>query len=242
MLKFGIETHLTCTSPGFSGLYKDRISTCSGTSLYPYPGISSQCCRTYKALCSISTDKFSSATSLLFLTEASAAGHSQAEDKGFWPVRVMSGHQSPAQEQEMDWANKDLSRRTNKSPFEGGEQRWGEWIQYVAVMREMAGRKKTSQEKCNGKGKKEFILALGKRSKGHWGGRVPVGQFKSPHLCGSPNRSMNEFLQRSVTITCHTQDMQLCSLLVNTTGNWLLWHSKAKWQFKTKSSWSSFIS
>lgn len=96
MLKLGTETHLTCTSPGFSGLYKDRLSTCSGTSLYPYPGISSQCCRTYKALCSSST-KFSSATSLLFLTEASAGGHSQGEDEGFWPARVMSGHKSLAQ-------------------------------------------------------------------------------------------------------------------------------------------------
>ena len=91
MSRLGKETHLTCRSPGFSGLYKDRISTCSGTSLYPYPGISSQCCRTYKALCSSSTDQFSSATPLSFLTEASAVGHSQVEDEGIWSARATSG-------------------------------------------------------------------------------------------------------------------------------------------------------
>lgn len=114
MSRLGKETHLTCTSPGFSGLYRDRISTCSGTSLYPYLGISSQCCRTYKALCSSSADQFSSATPLLFLTEVSAAGHSQVEDEGIWLARATSGCHSQAQVRKDNGLGKQAPPPKNK--------------------------------------------------------------------------------------------------------------------------------
>jgi len=42
----------TCSMPGFSGLYSGLVSTCSGTSLQPTFGISSQFCSTASASCS----------------------------------------------------------------------------------------------------------------------------------------------------------------------------------------------
>lgn len=46
-------THLhTCSMPGLSGLRSGLVSTCSGMSLQPTRGISSQCLRTVRAKCS----------------------------------------------------------------------------------------------------------------------------------------------------------------------------------------------
>lgn len=42
----------TCSMPGLSGLRSGLVSTCSGMSLQPTRGISSQCLRTVRAKCS----------------------------------------------------------------------------------------------------------------------------------------------------------------------------------------------
>lgn len=42
----------TCSMPGLSLWQRGRVSMCSGTSLYPAPGISSQARKTFKERCS----------------------------------------------------------------------------------------------------------------------------------------------------------------------------------------------